>query len=58
MTPIEEIYERFKHLDTFLSDEMKYEQAAKECSSSMYMISGDFWRAIKKELEQRGYIHA
>ena len=49
MTPLDEIYERFKHLDTFLSDETKCEQAAKECSSSMYMIAGDLWWAIKAE---------
>lgn len=49
MTPLDEIYERFKHLDILLSDEKKCEVAAKETSSTMYMIAGDFWRAIKAE---------
>lgn len=56
--PVDEIYERFKHLDKLLSDEKSCEQAAKECSSPIYLIAGDLWRAIKAEREYASHSSA
>ena len=44
--PLDEVYERFKHLDIFLSDEKSCAKAGEEISPA-YLIMGDMWRAIK-----------
>jgi len=53
MTPIEEIYEKIKHLDPIFHD---LESTDFNPPDPLMGIAGDMYRAIKKELIQRGYI--
>lgn len=50
MTPIEEVYEKFKHLDKVLSD---VEWCTGGEGSAIYDIAGEMYRAIKHELKER-----
>jgi hypothetical protein len=48
--PITEVYEKFKHLDKWLSDPEWCEDG--EEGSAIYGIAGEMWRAIKESHEQ------
>ena len=50
MTPIEEVYQKFKHLDKVLSD---IEWCNEGDGAAIYSIAGEMYRAIKHELKER-----
>lgn len=51
MDALDEIYEKFKHLDTCLGDP---EWGNEGEGSAIYGIAGEMWRAIKEARAQRG----
>ena len=48
--PLNEVYEKFKHLDKCLSDTEWCEGGE---GSAIYGIAGEMWRAIKEVREMR-----
>ena len=48
--PLDEVYEKFKHLDKCLSDSEWCEGGE---GSAIYGIAGEMWRAIKEARAQR-----
>ena len=47
--PLDEVYEKFKHLDGCLSDT----EWCNAGGSAIYGIAGEMWRAIKEAREMR-----
>jgi len=48
--PLDEVYEKFKHLDTVLSDPTWCQSGD---GHAIYGIAGEMWRAIKEAREMR-----
>jgi len=51
--PLDEVYEKFKHLDTALSDTAWCKKDDADEGAFIHWIAGEMWRAIKEAREMR-----